>query len=99
MISVLILYPKSEGSTFDLDYYTSKHMPLFVGHLGDAATGWGVVAPHGDAHHCVGWVTIESKDALDAAMREHGAEIVADVANYTTAAPQMIIGDVVAVPG
>ena len=30
MISVVILYPQSDDTTFDMDYYTSKHMPLLA---------------------------------------------------------------------
>ena len=28
MIKVSVLYPNSPGATFDMAYYTSKHMPL-----------------------------------------------------------------------
>ena len=28
MIRVMVLYPKAGDTTFDLDYWSSKHMPL-----------------------------------------------------------------------
>lgn len=28
MIKVTVLYPNGEGKTFDMDYYSTKHMPL-----------------------------------------------------------------------
>ena len=37
MISVVILYPQSDDSNFDMDYYTTKHMPMFVEALGEAS--------------------------------------------------------------
>lgn len=94
MISVLILYPKSEGSTFDLDYYASTHMPLLAEALGEAGKGWGVVGPSDD-YHAVGWAMVESMEAFGAAMQERGAPVVADVVNYTNVEPKFHIGDVV----
>lgn len=39
MIKVSVLYPKSESSSFDMDYYCNKHVPLLQRLLGDACTG------------------------------------------------------------
>lgn len=97
MIDVTILYPKSEGSTFDLDYYTNTHMPLFVDALGEAALKWGVSSSHGNDYHALGWVQVSSQEALGAALSEHGAKIMGDVANYTNVQPVLITGDVVVV--
>lgn len=95
MNSVLILYPKSEGSSFDMDYYTSTHMPLFAEAVGDACQGWGVVSTHGDEYHAVGWMMVESMAAFGAAMNERGAAVMADVPNYTNVQPKLLTGDVV----
>ena len=95
MIGVTILYPQEEGSTFDIDYYTNSHMPMFVGHLGDACKSWGVIAAQGPQYHAVGWAMVHSTDALNAAMAEHGAEILGDMPNYTGVTPTLIVGDVV----
>ena len=37
MLAVTILYPRAEGSTFDMDYYTSTHMPMLADAFGDLA--------------------------------------------------------------
>jgi len=94
MISVVILYPKSEDTTFDMDYYSTKHMPLLAEVLGDACKGWGVSGP-AHKHHAVGWAMVDSKEAFDAAMAERGSEVLGDVPNYTNTRPEMIIGEVV----
>lgn len=94
MISVVILYPKSDESTFDMDYYTKTHMPLFAESVGEACKGWGVSGPAAK-YHAVGWMMVESQDAFNAAMGEHGAKIIGDVPNYTNANPELVIGDVV----
>lgn len=36
MIKVTVLYPNGDGKTFDMDYYTNKHMPLMATLFGDA---------------------------------------------------------------
>lgn len=95
MNRVYIHYPTTEGATFDLDYYTTKHMPMFAERLGDACTGWGADVPTDGSYAAIGWVLVTSTDALNATMAEHGAEIIGDVANYTTIAPQLIVTDVV----
>jgi uncharacterized protein (TIGR02118 family) len=95
MISVHILYPRTDdSSTFDMSYYTSTHMPMLAQALGDACKGWGASGVKAGPWQAVGWATIESQEAFDTAMAEHGAAIMADVANYTNVAPQLVIGDV-----
>jgi uncharacterized protein (TIGR02118 family) len=96
MISVHILYPKSDDSTFDMDYYTSTHMPLLAEVLGDACTGWGASTVNSGDFHAIGWAMVESQEAFDAAMAEGGAKVMGDVPNYTSARPQLLIGDVTA---
>ena len=94
MISVVILYPQSDDTTFDMDYYTSKHMPLLAEAIGDACKGWGVSGPAAK-YHAVGWAMVDSQEAFDAAMGQRGAEIIGDVPNYTNVRPEMIVGPVV----
>ena len=94
MISVVILYPKADDTTFDMDYYTSKHMPMFVSTMGEACKGWGVSGP-AHKYHAVAWAMVDSKEAFDAAMAERGKEVMGDVRNYTNTRPEMIIGEVV----
>lgn len=94
MISVHILYPKTDDSTFDMDYYCATHMPMLADALGDACQGWGATSCKGGDFAAIGWARVESQEALDAALKEHGAAIMGDVANYTNVAPQMVIGEI-----
>ena len=93
MIRLSVLYPKTDGATFDHDYYRDKHVPL-------AASTWGVPAeidkgidgPYEAAVH----FTFESLEALGAAMGSEGTgAIIADVANYTTLTPVMQTSEIV----
>jgi len=94
MISVLIMYPKSDDSTFDMDYYVETHMPMLASALGDACVGWGASTAKSKTWHGYGWALCESQEAFDAAMAKAGGDIMGDVPNYTNVQPEMIIGDV-----
>jgi len=94
MISVHILYPKTDDSTFDMDYYCATHMPMLADALGDACKGWGASTVGAGAWAAIGWANVESQEALDMALKEHGAAIMGDVPNYTNVQPQMVIGQI-----
>lgn len=93
MIRVSVLYPGGDDVTFDHDYYKNTHVPM-------ACTAWnvggeidkGINGPYVAAVHFF----FESMDQFQAAMGspETGA-VMADVANYTNAAPVMQIAEVV----
>jgi uncharacterized protein (TIGR02118 family) len=94
MIAVTILYPKTDDSTFDMDYYTSSHMPMFAEVLGEACQGWGAVTLTSGKYAAMGWAMVTSQDAFDAAMATGGAKVMGDVPNYTNVKPELLIGEV-----
>ncbi len=99
MYVINILYPKGDDTTFDMDYYTSTHMPMFHDAVGDNMTGWGVADSHDPNYHCFAWATFNDLDQYQAAMGEHGPAIMADVTNYTNTRPILITGQVTATSG
>jgi uncharacterized protein (TIGR02118 family) len=88
VIRLSVFYPRSDGATFDHDYYRDHHVPL-------AAKTWnpatveidkGIDGPYEAAVH----FTFPSLDDLNAAMTsEETGAIIADIANYTTITPVM----------
>jgi uncharacterized protein (TIGR02118 family) len=93
-IKVSVFYPKSDGATFDHDYYKNSHVPLCVKTWGleGAQIEKGLNGPYEAAVH----FTFDSLDALGAAMGGPGtAEIMADVANYTDITPVMQTSEIV----
>ena len=97
MIRVTILYPRSEGSTFDIDYYVSKHMATVQRELGDALKGCGVdegiAGDNPQPYHCIGYLMFDSVDDFFAGMA--GAkETQADLGNFTNSTPQLQISEV-----
>lgn len=94
MIRLSVYYPAAEGATFDHDYYRDQHVPLCVKTWGldGAEIDKGVDGPYVAAVH----FRFESPDAVAAAMASAGtADILADVANYTTIAPVLQTSEIV----
>jgi uncharacterized protein (TIGR02118 family) len=94
MIRVSVFYPATEGATFDHDYYRDTHVPLCVRTWNPerAEIDKGVEGPNVAAVH----LTFDSLDALQQAMASEGtAEILADVANYTTITPVLQTSEIV----
>jgi len=92
MIRLSVYYPTTEGATFDHDYYRDKHVPLAVKTFGldGAEIDKGVDGPYVAAVH----MKFESLDALAAAMSS-AADVMADVANYTTITPILQTSEIV----
>jgi uncharacterized protein (TIGR02118 family) len=94
MIVVTILYPRTDDSTFDMDYYTSKHMPMFADAIGDACQGWGAATIADGKYAAMSWASVTSGDAFNAAMATHGAAVMGDLPNFTNVRPEMLIGEI-----
>ncbi len=94
MIRLSVLYPKTEGATFDHDYYRNTHVPLACQAWGldGAQIDKGVDGPYEAAVH----FTFDSLEAIGEAMGKPGtAEVMADVPNYTTIVPVMQTSEIV----
>jgi uncharacterized protein (TIGR02118 family) len=94
MIRVTVTYPKTEGATFDHDYYKASHVPLCLKTWGisDASIDKGVNGPNEAAVH----FTFASMEAFGAVMAMEGTKaVMADVANYTTITPVMQVSEIV----
>ena len=94
MIRLSVLYPASEGATFDHDYYRDTHVPAAVAAWGplSAEVDRGLDGPYVAAVHFV----FESAEALEAAMAsEATAAIRADVPNYTDITPVRQVSEIV----
>lgn len=94
MIRLSVLYPETDGATFDHDYYRDTHVPLAMKTWGleSAQIDKGVAGPYVAAAHFL----FESTEALQAAMAADGtAAVINDVANCTTIVPVQQISEVV----
>ncbi|MDF2235556.1 EthD family reductase [Albimonas sp. CAU 1670] len=101
-ITVQAIYPITEGATFDYDYYTSTHLPLVQKHFGPKGLS-GISASKGLAggpgvapgYFAVATMTFPDEAAMQAALGEAGP-VLADIANFTTCQPDLLIGEVIA---
>jgi uncharacterized protein (TIGR02118 family) len=93
MIKISVLYPNGDGHTFDMDYYTGKHLPMVGGLLGDSLKGSalekGLGAP-GDAPApflVMSHLYYDSVQAFEASFGPNADAIMADIPNYTNTQP------------
>jgi uncharacterized protein (TIGR02118 family) len=94
MIRLSVFYPTTDGATFDHDYYRDQHVPLAVKTWGldGAEIDKGVGGPYVAAVH----FRFDSVEAIGEAMAAPGtADVMADVANYTTISPVMQTSEIV----
>ena len=101
MIRVTVLYPATEGRTFNMDYYLKTHIPLFQKRMGAAMKdirveqGMAGLAPGSPAPFvAVVHGTFDSVDAFSSAFAPHAAEIQGDIPNYTNIQPVVQISEV-----
>jgi uncharacterized protein (TIGR02118 family) len=97
MYILTITYPKSDGATFDFDYFRTKHLPEVGKAFQPFGLGYATVlrgeesVGGGDPAYFA--ITILSF-AMEAAARnavasEAGKALAADIANFTTVTPVM----------
>lgn len=99
-VSLQILYPVAPDTTFDYDYYATKHMALvgeLMGPHASAVQASKGVAGGPDAppeYYAIATMIFDTKDKMKAAMAAAGP-VSADIPNYTNTKPQMLIGEVI----
>jgi uncharacterized protein (TIGR02118 family) len=96
MVRLSVLYPTTEGASFDHDYYRDKHVPFACQTWGvadaDVQIDKGIDGPYVAAVHFL----FASMDALGTAFGAPGTgDVNADVANYTTITPVIQISEIV----
>jgi uncharacterized protein (TIGR02118 family) len=93
MIRLSVLYPRTDGATFDHDYYRDSHVPLACRAWGldGAEVDKGIDGPYEAAVH----FRFPSVEAMQTAMAVEGTlEVQGDVVNYTTIVPVMQISEI-----
>jgi uncharacterized protein (TIGR02118 family) len=103
MIKLSVMYPKGEGTTFNMEYYLSTHIPLVSKLLGDAVKGATVeeglagVAPNSPATFvAMGNIYFESLASFQTSFGPNAQEIIADIPNFTNTEPTVQISKVMA---
>jgi uncharacterized protein (TIGR02118 family) len=93
MIKVSVMYPKSEGATFDMEYYKTKHMAIVDETI--KPVKWEIDCGLDGPYLAIGHLFFDSMEAMGAAMG-NGAAAMADVPNFTNAEAALQISEIVA---
>tara|TARA_R110002096_G_scaffold52222_1_gene136186 strand:+ start:7130 stop:7438 length:309 start_codon:yes stop_codon:yes gene_type:complete len=100
-VSLQLLYPTDDATTFDHDDYATRHMAFVGEHMGPhmqsslivkGLAGGPDVPP---AFHVIATLSFADKAALDAALGAAGPAL-ADIPNFFNGQPTMLIGEAVA---
>ncbi|PST82349.1 EthD family reductase [Pedobacter yulinensis] len=102
LIKVSVMYPFSEGKTFNVDYYETKHMPMVAGILGSNLVKYTIekgvasgIPNQPLPFMAVGTFYIKSLSEYQSAITPKRDEIRADFANYTNVIPVILVSEVV----
>jgi uncharacterized protein (TIGR02118 family) len=96
---VTVAYPNKTDANFDFDYYMKKHIPWVAGLVGKAIeVRRGISSATGSAAAfvCVASIPIDSVAAFQTLFAQHGAEILADIPNYTNIEPVVQFDEILA---
>jgi uncharacterized protein (TIGR02118 family) len=101
MIRVNVLYPNNSGSTFDMEYYLGKHMPMVREKMGAALKGMTVdQGLNGGqpgtqaAYRVIATLRFDSMAAFERVWAPAADEIQGDIPRYSNIAPVIQISEV-----
>lgn len=101
MIKVTILYPNGDGKTFDMDYYSNKHMPMIASLFGDSlklyAIDKGIAGRTPDEpipYLAIGYLYFDKLSAYQNSFGPNADKIIGDIPNYTNTQPVVQISEV-----
>ncbi|KAJ8071454.1 hypothetical protein OCU04_001774 [Sclerotinia nivalis] len=93
-VIVTVMYPKTETSTFDLDYYMKTHMPLVQEKWSPhGLTNWTVTKlDESTGYSMQALLWFESKEAWAKARAAEGPTVMGDIANFSSVQPLLVFG-------
>ena len=101
MVKVTILYPNGDGKTFDMDYYSNKHMPMIASLFGDSlklfAIDKGIAGRTPDEpipYLAIGYLYFDKLSAYRNSFGPNAEKIIGDIPNYTNVQPVVQISEV-----
>ncbi|HTJ49223.1 MAG TPA: EthD family reductase [Cyclobacteriaceae bacterium] len=102
LVKVSIMYPFAEGKTFNMEYYETKHMPMVAAFLGSNLVKYTIekglasgIPNQPLPYMAIGTFYVKNLDEYQAAIAPNREAIRADFANYTNAAPIILVSEVV----
>jgi uncharacterized protein (TIGR02118 family) len=93
--SVMAVYVRKEGSTFDKEYYLSSHMPLTFKHWKKhGMKGYKVTELNADSPYSyIVVMDFETPEGFEAAVKDADTkEVMEDIKNFSSEEPIMVYG-------
>lgn len=100
-VSVQVIYPVSDDTHFDYDYYASTHMQIVAEHMGPhiqsrlVTKGLAGGPDTPPPFYAIATMVFADQAAMAAALKASGP-VMSDLPNFTNVQPQMLVGDVIA---
>lgn len=101
MVKVTIMYPNGEGKTFDMDYYSKKHMPMVANLLSESIKllkiDKGIAAGTPDEempYLAIGYLYFDTLEDYQKTFGPNAEKIIGDIPNYTNVQPVVQISEV-----
>jgi uncharacterized protein (TIGR02118 family) len=102
MIRLMVVYANTPGAKFDHKYYAEKHIRLFKEKFGpfglvgvEVDKGLSGVMPGTPAPFVtVALATFKSAEGFQKGLEAHGAELLADIPNYTDIQAQFQLSEI-----
>ncbi|NAS12171.1 EthD family reductase [Poritiphilus flavus] len=102
MVKIAIMYPNEEGKTFNMDYYSEKHMPMCARLFGDSLQlmeidkGVGGRTPDEPVPYvAIGYFYFNKLSEYQNSFGPNAEQILGDIPNYTDIQPVVQISEVV----
>lgn len=102
LVKISIMYPYTEGKTFNMEYYETKHMPMVAKFLGANLVKYTIekgiasgVPNQPLPFMAIGTFYVKSLSEYQAAIGPNINAIRADFANYTNVTPIILVSEVV----
>ncbi|UYV35885.1 EthD family reductase [Rhodobacteraceae bacterium D3-12] len=99
-VTLQVIYPFTEGTSFDMDYYLTTHMQIVQDHMGQhikesfvtkGISGGPNTPP---PYHAIATIVFPDQEAMNAAVAGSGA-LLKDIPNFTDVRPKTLIGELV----
>ena len=102
LVKISVMYPFAEGKTFNMEYYEAKHMPMVAAYLGANLVKYTIekgvasgIPNQPLPYMAIGTFYVKNLAEYQAAIAPNREAIRADFANYTNAAPIILVSEVV----
>lgn len=94
MVTVTVLYPRTDDVEFDMDYYKEKHFGLLRETLGDRLKRDEIHQVLDGPYVAYCLMYFDRIEDFQEGMAHRGAEVMNDVPNYTNTQPVIMVSHV-----